>query len=151
MSLIPIIAANLHTQDNRITANPIFMVQVKVRERGDGDNGDPHYWVNYDWDQVDDSIGALLDAAEEDYSETFIDPEEPDSPRRVEEYTKVHYLDVYHHHMPFFTEAGAQEYIRINGHNLREPRIYVESGYRNAEWEAVRAFLMAQTKEGWKS
>lgn len=27
------------------------------------------------------------------------------------------------------------------GHNLKEPRIYVESGYRNKEWETMREFL----------
>ena len=52
---------------------------------------------------------------------------------------------------PFFTEQGAKDYIKINGHNLREPRIYVESGHRNYEWREVRAHLMSLRGEGWKS
>lgn len=52
---------------------------------------------------------------------------------------------------PFFTRAGAEHYLEINGHNLRGPeplRIFVESAYRNAEWQAIRALLLALAKEG---
>jgi hypothetical protein len=73
----------INTQDNRITAEPIFMVQEK-------------HWRN---------------------------------------------STVYVNIQPFFTEKAAQEYINANRHNLVEPRIYVESGYRNYEWQAVRTLL----------
>lgn len=42
---------------------------------------------------------------------------------------------------PCFTEAGAGQYIWIDGHNLLKPEIYVASGYRNQEWIDVREFL----------
>ena len=41
-----------------------------------------------------------------------------------------------------FTEAAAQQYIDENKHNLKKPRIYVYSGDRNREWQAVRKHLM---------
>jgi hypothetical protein len=156
MNDIATIAENLHTQDGRMTHLPIFMVQVKVRERGDPDNGDPYYWVNRDWERVDDEVGKRLDEAEEKGNWGFFHPDDADEfgrslPRDRCDYTKVYYQDVYHHQMPFFTEQGAKDYIAVNGHNLREPRIYVESGYRNREWEIVREFLMSQRAEGWKS
>ncbi len=151
MNDLTTIAHNLRTQDNRITANPIFMVQVKVSHLGTPDNDDPHYWVNNDWERVDDDISKLLDEAEESGLNEWVHPDEPDRKRYLKGYTKVHYVDVYQHHMPFFTEHGANEYLKINKHNLREPRIYVESGYRNAEWELVRQHLMGAPREGWKS
>lgn len=40
-----------------------------------------------------------------------------------------------------FTAKGCEDYIAANGHNLKKPRIYVESGYRNREWEIMREFL----------
>lgn len=43
---------------------------------------------------------------------------------------------------PFFTEEAADSYIALNGHNLKTPRTYVESGYRNAEWIALRALFI---------
>ncbi len=43
--------------------------------------------------------------------------------------------------MPFFTELAADRYIAGNKHRLGEARVFVESGYRNPEWEAIRLFL----------
>ncbi len=48
---------------------------------------------------------------------------------------------------PFLTEAGAKEYIRINGHNLGETRIYAEGSYRNAEWRFMRELILALAPE----
>jgi hypothetical protein len=47
---------------------------------------------------------------------------------------------------PFFTKDAADHYIYLNGHNLRAPRIYVESAFRNAEWQALRALCIAAAK-----
>lgn len=41
-----------------------------------------------------------------------------------------------------FTRKGCEDYIALNGHNLKSPRIYVESGYRNREWEQLRELVM---------
>lgn len=63
-------------------------------------------------------------------------------------YTKTAYQDTWENVQPFFTRAGAEEYLRINGHNLRgrsakeAPRIYVDSAFRNAEWQAIREMLL---------
>ena len=92
MADLKTISENLRTQDNRITAEPIFLLQGLRRV----------CWVN----------PAL------DFWETV---------------------------QPFFTEAGAKAYLEENGHNLRhyeDVRIYVESAFRNEEWQFVRALLM---------
>jgi hypothetical protein len=47
-----------------------------------------------------------------------------------------------------FTEAGCNDYIRLNGHNHRgKLRVYADSSYRNEEFRAVRAFLMGLAGE----
>ena len=48
---------------------------------------------------------------------------------------------------PFFTNSGAEEYIRRNGHNLNEPRIYISSGNDNPEWKMMREILRGDSKD----
>lgn len=141
---------NLREQDNRITFNPIFVVQVKNRIYGmdSGYNSQGYIWVrNDDWVDIDDDeLIEKLDDIEDHSWEYSSDSEEV---KLLGEYTKVYYQDLWENKMPFFTEKAAEQYIRINGHNMKEPRIYVESGYRNAEWELIREyFLNLDKKEG---
>lgn len=154
MNDIPTIAANLHTQDGRMTNLPIFVVQQKRRIGGFEEGyADQYVWVsNDDSDEVDEDISKLLEEAEDSGCDAIILPDDPEGDvRDVDEYRKVYYRDDYIFVQPFFTLRGAEDYIAINGHNLREPRIYVESGYRNHEWETVRAHLIGLRGEGWKS
>jgi hypothetical protein len=134
MNDIPTIAANLATQDGRMTSFPIFLVQQKRRIHG-LEESDEYIWVSLDTcEEVDEEKAAELEDA--DYHDHHRDG------YGTEGYRKSYYRDEYVFVQPFFTEVGAQRYIDINGHNLREPRIYVESGYRNEEWETIRAHLM---------
>lgn len=48
---------------------------------------------------------------------------------------------------PFFTHSGAEAYIRENGHNLNEPRIYISSGNNNPEWRLMREILRGDSKD----
>jgi len=132
------ISSNLHTQDNRITANPIFLVQQKHRVYG-LEESDQYIWIDPSGEEVDDPD----EIAQLDFKDEGGDLDG--------DYRKSYYRDEYVFVQPFFTEHGAQAYIKVNGHNLREPRIYVEGGYRNAEWELVRTHLMGLRGEGWKS
>ena len=105
------IARNLHTQDNRITYNPLFAVQQKRRIYG----LDVGYCDNAEW---------ILDG------ETWTpeDGEEPPADAR-----KVGYIDIWEFVTGGFTEQGCKDYIAANGHNLREPRIYAYGSYRKAQ------------------
>ena len=141
MTSIPIIAENLRTQDNRITANPIFVVQQKVRRPVPEGYSCDGQW--YDTRRGE----AVTDIREEIHLSILASQGELDGDR----YRWVCYVDDYVFVQPFFTEKGAEHYIKINGHNLRQPRIYVESGYRNSEWEEVREHLMGVPVGGWKS
>jgi hypothetical protein len=65
-----------------------------------------------------------------------------------EGFRRVGYLDTWDFVTACLTEAGADEYIRVNGHDLKEPRTYVTSGYRNQEWIDLRAFFMDDPSQG---
>lgn len=148
-------AKELHAQDNLATAHPIFMVQQLCRTYG----FDPAYsddkvvYIN------EDGITVTIDPNGED---PYLCPNEDCAkPLSLEamddEYcnhcdhsfthgdwclTRTAYQDTWDNVQPFFTRKGAEEYLRINGHNLKEPRIYVESAFRNAEWQAIVEMLM---------
>jgi hypothetical protein len=60
----------------------------------------------------------------------------PDGVRRLG------YIEVWEFVTGCLTEQGCKDYIACNGHNLREPRIYAYGAYRNAEFIALRKWLM---------
>lgn len=113
------IGERLKTQDNRITQNPMFCVQEKKRDYGyDPTWCDDHVWMSFE------CSGEV----------------EPETPGAI----KTGYKDRWETVMVAFTEAGCEEYLRLNGHNHRgETRIYVESFNRCPEMIAVREALMS--------
>jgi hypothetical protein len=132
------IGERLRVQDDRSTANPIFVVQKKLRIYGmDPDyatNDDDIVWVHCDGPEADADERAEL---ERKFDETGDVPEE---------WHRTGFLDTWEFVSAFFTEAAAQRYIDENKHNLKEPRVYVESGYRNKEWEVARGLLTANAR-----
>jgi hypothetical protein len=125
------ISKNLRTQDNRITNDPMFCVQVRERVYGfDSDHADHMCEVDADGNEIED---ASKDAADYEHDESGI--------------TTTGYRDFWKTVMVCFTEAGCQEHLRQNQHNYghyEETRIYVESFYRNPEMIAIRNYLMKE-------
>lgn len=123
------IGARIATENNRATADPIFVVQQKRRIFGvDADYADAHVWL-HDEDcerEADEEESARLDNG-----------------IGTEDWTRVGVIDVWEWVQPFFTEKGANDYLAANRHNLNEPRVYVASAYRNREWQGVRAIFKA--------
>lgn len=123
----------IRTQDNRITAEPIFIVQQKRRICGvEDDYADGHMW--YDplrCESYDDDEKAERDA----------ERESEDLP--PVQWQRGGYVDTWEFVTACFTEQGCKDYIAADGHNLREPRIYAAGSYRNNEWRAVRKYLAA--------
>lgn len=133
---------NLNTQDNRITADPLFLVEQKNRVYGvDPDyNTQGYIWVNEDdssesYDTDEDLKAHLLSKGKpvEEIDWTFDDTIEIGETT----YKKLHYHEYYEFVCAHFTEAAADRYIKLNRHNLNEPRTYVSSQYRCHEWNAV--------------
>lgn len=133
-SFLATLGERLRTQDNRITAEPIFIVQQRKRI----------YGLDTQWSDSEDSVAWLFeneewpaDDADRIEAEAYFEEhgEEPDG------WTRTGFVDEWVFVTACFTEQGCKDYLAVNGHNLKEPRIYVESGWRNAEWIALRKWL----------
>jgi hypothetical protein len=121
------IGDRLRNQDNRCTANPIFLVRGKERIYGlDSSASDEAVWMNDEWNPVDIPEDA--------------DPDQP--PHGL---TVVRYTARWKVLMVAFTEQGCKDHLRLNGHNYRiydEVGIYVDSLNRCPEMIAIREFLL---------
>lgn len=125
------IAKLLHTQDNRITDQPQFIVQQKRRDYGFM----PDYAEDYEWMDTDNEH-RVADEEEIKRLEVLDDADED-----TDSWEKVYYKDRWEFVTSCFTERGCKDYIAINGHNLCEPRIYAEVSYRNNEFRTIRDWL----------
>lgn len=126
------LAAQVKSQDNACTAHPIFVVQQRRRIHGmDSNYSDQFEWIHCE--------GGVADPEEHEQFEAAYDDslEEPDG------WTRAHFVDVWESVQPFFSRADAEAYILRNRHNLCDPRIEVDSAYRNEEWQLIRALLLA--------
>lgn len=126
------IANNLKTQDNRITANPIFIVEQLKRVYGVGSAWTEAFvWMT---DEGDEASPEIAKAFEIVHRENGAD--------QIDDFHRVGYKEYWQAVQPFFTEAAANRYIRANGHNLNKTRVYVYGGWRNDEWYAIREHLL---------
>jgi hypothetical protein len=101
--------------------------------------GDIDVWLDDDWHPVDDETAARLDELADEFSWDL----DEDQAAMLKRHTKRGIKYFWEFCMAAFTEEGCKEYLRQNGHNLTEPRIYAESFYRCPEMLALREFLMA--------
>ncbi|GJH00231.1 hypothetical protein [Paraburkholderia terrae] len=123
----------LHTQDNRITAAPMFAVQQRKRVYGIDTEYDPIIvWVGEEGSEADAEEAAELEAAYDEDGTTYKDG-----------YRRVGYHEYWEFVTACFTEQGCKDYLARNGHNLHETRIYAYGTYRNTEWSTIRDFLMS--------
>ena len=135
------IGKQLLTQDNRCTANPMFIVQQRRSYMCEPGEGDRDVWLDEDWSEVDEETAARLEHLEDDV--VFLDGQEREQAEaELSGKTKRGIKFYWEFCMAAFTEAGCQEYLRQNGHNLHEPRIYAESFNRCPEMLAIRKILM---------
>lgn len=129
------IGERLRTQDNRCTADPMFCVQIKIRDVG----FHPGYTSGVCWYNPEE-----LEVIYDDDPD-FKEPE-------GEGWEKYGYKDRWEDVMAAFTEEGCKEYLALNGHNDRrrahngEVRTYVKSFYRCPEMIAIRKALMDGVK-----
>lgn len=127
----------LHTQDNRITDQPVFIVQKKVRDWGLADGYTDNFaWLdsNNEFWEADEKQARILDKMYE-------------RGKDMGGWRKVGYRDRWEFVTACFTEKGCEDYIRRNGHNLGENRIYADASWRNHEYQVVRNFLLGLTQE----
>jgi len=124
------LANQIKNEDNRCTAYPMYCVQILIRDSG----YDPNYssdtiWINMnsgDYEECDEDESGAEEFGYKDRWETV---------------------------MFSLTEQGCNDYIELNGHNLKrqahdgQVRIYVESFYRCQEMIVLRNFLLSLVQE----
>ena len=119
------------TQDNRCTDAPIFIVQQRRMITGlDSAYCENHGWYNGETFLTD---GEEFEALELCYNKDSIEPEE---------WSRTGYIQIWEFVTACFTEQGCKDFIAINGHNLKEPRIYAEGSFRNEEFRSLRKTLI---------
>jgi len=126
----------LRAQDNRITDQPLFIVQQKRINIGfdtDYSQGDEDivWWIE---DCTYFKGDAKFEEMERAYEETG---DIPDDWHRHGFTTDWEFVTA------CFTEQGCKDYLAKDGRNLKEPRIYADGSYRNNEYRAVRNWLMS--------
>jgi hypothetical protein len=127
------VAERLKAQDNRMTENPMFCVQIKRRDVG----YDSAYAVHSCW----------LDSANE--HTIYDDDKDFKGAPEGDQWEEFGYVDRWETVMVAFTEKGCEEYLELNGHNERsrayngEVRIYAESFNRCPEMLAIRELLLS--------
>ena len=134
---LSVLRTELQTQDNAITADPLFVVLQEERIYGVSQDyqTDGYTWVGEDDSAVtaDDDETKVLDKLLDDGRDLSLGG--------------VTYQRVWYRIVPRFvtaclTRKGAEDYIARDGHNLTKPYIYVEGLYRNEEMIALRNHLM---------
>lgn len=125
------------TQDNRITADPLFVVFQKRIVVVDED---------YDHDRIDYYDKDDCESIEEEYEPRIYEllKKLDDSGELPDRYRRVAVKEVDSFVTACFTEQGCKDYIAANGHNLNKPFIFAASLYRNAEMIGLREFLLTQ-------
>ena len=126
------IGHNLRTQDNRITEAPIFIVE-QVKQLSASEDSDLWEWRSSDdGEQIEDEDRIAKLEEMDDLGDS------------TPGYFKAYYQEIWQFVTACFTEQGCKDYLKVNGHNLKRPRIYAASGFRNAEWIAMREFLISR-------
>ncbi len=123
----------IKTQDNRITDQPIFIVEKSVMIITDPDyDYDKEEWVNTesgDHEVADETTHRRLDALDNGCRDTG-------------NWKKFYFKETWQFVTACFTEQGCKNYLKIDGHNIGKSRIYAAGSFRNEEYQTVRKMLM---------
>jgi len=150
------LSKEINTQDNRITADPIFCVyqkEMRPMPEGCGEEG----WVNGDGNLLtDEDIDEIVDEYNKEYKNNDNKDNEFHDFKKDEEeileeleYRKVNYewTDVPVSGQVYFSEKAAQNHIDCNHYHYHKPFTYVESAWRNNEWQIIRKIIMGLTQD----
>ena len=118
----------IRTQDNRITDQPMFVVFQKREIIGSDEHSPSRICWVWDGEEVSELRAKRLEALYQDGRDT-------------RGYDRYAMQEVDEFVTACFTEHGCKEYLRQNGHNLRQPYIYACGSFRNNEYQLVRNWL----------
>ena len=131
--------ANIRTQYNAGTADPMFVVFQKKMVTG-LESGYEDFWIwvsddNGDYEEADADTAVVLKRLFDAGDPLIIGG-------RTYKRMGCRWIDMFC--AAFLTQKGAEDYLVCNGHNLKQPFIYVHGMYRNAEMIAVRNFFLTR-------
>lgn len=136
------LASNLKTQDNLATQHPLYCVYSKRSiyiEDGYGGMETKDVWVDADdYSEVEgDGLSEALSVISEGYDSVEV---------TVDDYKRQYHRKtvgiIPQFETACLTRAGADAYLKANGHNLNQPYIYVHSLYRNDEMIGLREHVI---------
>jgi len=143
------IAEKMNGQDHLCTTDPIYCVyQVKRVWGFDSEFCDDWAWIDSGGDHSSvedgsDKMKEIIAEWKEHNPNSDLDDEEIMEDRL--QYFKGYYKDetVAVGGQVYFSRIGAQNHIDANHYHYNKPFVYVESAWRNPEFQAVREFLEA--------
>ncbi len=118
----------IRTQDNRITDQPMFVVFQKREIIGSDEHSPSRICWVWDGEEVTELRAKRLEALYQDGRDT-------------RGYDRYAMQEVDEFVTACFTEHGCKDFLRQNGHNLRQPYIYACGSFRNNEYQLVRNWL----------
>lgn len=139
------LSQQLHTQDNRCTDNPIFQVRDVKQVPCLPEHANDTHWWDAEGDLVLDEelIKNLEEEGQWDSFESVLLEDEDGC--HSERYTRSHTKTLRQVVATFMTQQAADAWVKANEHRHNALEIYIDSGFRNPEWQAIRDFLMSLT------
>jgi len=135
LGLIADVCKNINDQDIAMTSHAMFLVEEEVKTYGMA----PEFSQDYDWVRDGKDIA---DAEKAEELEKLYEDDE----MSLDGWARCYYLSNWTFVSAFFTDVNAKLFIERQKHNYGKMRVYVESGFKNPEWQAMRALLMSLTK-----
>lgn len=134
----------LRTQDNRITADPLFCVFQKrtIVVPDEYDHECIEWFSGDDQCTADEEEAERLEELRSDMESDYW--HEDTIPLDGKEFRRIAVAEYDEFVTASFTEDDANDHIRMNGHNLRKPFVFVTSLYRTPEMIELREWLKAQ-------
>ena len=134
----------LRTQDNRITADPLFCVFQKrtIVVPDEYDHECIEWFSGDDQCTADEEEAERLEELRSDMESDYW--HEDTIPLDGKEFRRIAVAEYDEFVTASFTEDDANDHIRMNGHNLRKPFVFVTSLHRTPEMIELRDWLKAQ-------
>jgi len=134
----------LNTQDNLATSHPLFVVFEKFKIYV-SESDDVCYYDHSQGEEIDlDNLMKDVCAEDEDVHGYYCeDDDDKIDYLRNHGYDieKMYYTLVDRFATVCLTRDGAEAYLRVNGHNLNQPHIFVASAYRNQEMIEIQEYF----------
>lgn len=150
------LSKEIKSQDNRATAAPYYFQVQEDEETAVPDGCGEEVWVRdgeihlRTEEDIKDTVFEWKEweLGNEENEAEFAELDSFDIDEILEENYRKRNVDIRHKYSNcFFTFKAYQEHIARNGHNLKNPRLYLFHAYRNREMDMLFKFLKESFNE----